>query len=166
MGLMHRLATQLPAPAILGTNTSSISITRLAGAARQADDDGQSSSRVVGIHFFNPVPQMKLCEIIPAMQTSSETLRRAKAFGEACGKTVAVSNDHPGFISNAILMPMINEAIMLLEKGVATKEDIDATMKLGMGHPMGPLRLADLIGIDTCLNIVSRSGIEACDIAD
>ncbi|BEJ14613.1 hypothetical protein CspHIS471_0403800 [Cutaneotrichosporon sp. HIS471] len=153
LGLMHRLATCLPAPAILGTNTSSISITRLAAAASQADDGGESSGRVVGVHFFNPVNMMKLCEVIPATQTTSETLRRAKAFGEACGKTVAVSSDNPGFISNAILMPMINEAIMLLERGVATKEDIDTTFKLGMGHPMGPLTLADLIGLDTCLNI-------------
>lgn len=153
LGLFSRLSQILPPPAILGSNTSSISLTRIAAAAGVPGDNGASSSRVVGIHFFNPVPQMKLCEIIPALQTSEETLQRARAFGQACGKTLAQSADTPGFIANAILMPMINEAVMLLEKGVATKEDIDTTFKLGMGHPMGPLTLADLIGLDTCLAI-------------
>ncbi|WOO79191.1 putative 3-hydroxybutyryl-CoA dehydrogenase [Vanrija pseudolonga] len=152
-GLVRRLAERLPPPAILGTNTSSISLTKLAGSATLAGDGGASAARVVGIHFFNPVPQMKLVELIPALQTSDETLARARAFGEACNKTVTQSADSPGFIANAILMPMLNEAVMLLEKGVATKEDIDTTFRLGMGHPMGPLALADLIGLDTCLSI-------------
>ncbi|KAL1409911.1 hypothetical protein Q8F55_003910 [Vanrija albida] len=152
-GLVRRLAERLPAPAIIGTNTSSISLTKLAGSATLAGDGGASAARVVGIHFFNPVPQMKLVELIPALQTSDETLARARAFGEACNKTVTQSADSPGFIANAILMPMLNEAVMLLEKGVATKEDIDTTFRLGMGHPMGPLALADLIGLDTCLSI-------------
>lgn len=152
-GLFSRLGALLPPPAILGSNTSSISLTRIAGAATQTGDGGASSQRVVGIHFFNPVPQMRLVEIIPALQTSDETLARARAFGSACGKEVTQSRDAPGFIANAILMPMINEAVMLLERGVATKEDIDTTFRLGMGHPMGPLALADLIGLDTCLAI-------------
>jgi len=105
------------------------------------------------LHFFNPVPVMKLVELIPAIQTSQRTLDRARAFAEACGKEVTMSKDVPGFVANALLMPYINEAIMWLEKGIATREDIDKTMKLGMNHPMGPLELADFIGLDTCLAI-------------
>ncbi|ORY31621.1 putative 3-hydroxybutyryl-CoA dehydrogenase [Naematelia encephala] len=159
--LFSRLSALLPPPTILGSNTSSISLTRLAAAASR--EEGQSltntnegnaqAGRVVGIHFFNPVPQMKLVEVIPALQTSPETLERAREFGKACGKEVTTSADSPGFIANAILMPMINEAIIVLEKGIATKEDIDTTFRLGMAHPMGPLALADLIGLDTCLHI-------------
>jgi len=108
---------------------------------------------VVGLHFFNPVPVMKLVELIPGLQTSSDTLARARAFAESCGKEVTQSADVPGFVSNALLMPFLNEAIMCLEKGVATKEDIDKTLRLGMAHPMGPLQLADFIGLDTCLAI-------------
>ncbi|KAL7424520.1 hypothetical protein Q5752_000204 [Cryptotrichosporon argae] len=145
--LFKRLGQECSPTTVLGSNTSSISLTRLAGAA------GAASARVVGIHFFNPVPQMKLVEIIPALQTDPGIVDRAKAFGRACGKEVVTSSDSPGFIANAILMPMLNEAVFLLERGVASKEDIDTTFRLGMGHPMGPLALADLIGLDTCLAI-------------
>nr|XP_019010540.1 3-hydroxybutyryl-CoA dehydrogenase [Kwoniella pini CBS 10737]OCF49321.1 3-hydroxybutyryl-CoA dehydrogenase [Kwoniella pini CBS 10737] len=153
LGLFKRLGRILPSTTILGSNTSSISITKLsasAGSNLSGDEDRKKSSeRVIGIHYFNPVPQMKLVEIIPALQTSQNTIDRSKAFGKA----LTTSSDSPGFIANAILMPMINEAIIVLEKGIATPEDIDTTFRLGMGHPMGPLTLADLIGLDTCLNI-------------
>jgi 3-hydroxybutyryl-CoA dehydrogenase len=145
--------------AILATNTSSISITKIAGAVvpegvSAASEEGRrAASRVVGLHFFNPVPVMKLVELISAVQTSKETLDRARAFAEACGKEVTTSQDVPGFVSNALLMPFINEAIMCLEKGIATRDDIDKTFRLGMAHPMGPLQLADFIGLDTCLSI-------------
>ncbi|WWC91927.1 uncharacterized protein L201_006879 [Kwoniella dendrophila CBS 6074] len=156
LGLFKRLGQLLPESTILGSNTSSISITKLAASAVSSlskEEGKRSSERVIGIHYFNPVPQMKLVEIIPALQTSQSTIDRAKAFGKACKKEVTTSSDSPGFIANAILMPMINEAIMVLEKGIATPADIDLTFKLGMSHPMGPLTLADLIGLDTCLNI-------------
>jgi len=152
-------ATELRPDAILATNTSSISITKIAASTIQSDanaasEEGKkSASRVVGLHFFNPVPVMKLVEIISALQTSEHTLERARSFAIACGKEVTVSKDVPGFVSNALLMPFINEAIMCLEKGTATREDIDTTLKLGMNHPMGPLQLADFIGLDTCLAI-------------
>ncbi|KAF9448256.1 hypothetical protein P691DRAFT_729969 [Macrolepiota fuliginosa MF-IS2] len=152
-------AAEIKPEAILATNTSSISITKIAAAAipegiSTASEEGQRiASRVVGLHFFNPVPVMKLVELISALQTSEETLSRARAFAIACGKEVTTSKDVPGFVSNALLMPFINEAIMHLEKGIATREDIDTTLKLGMNHPMGPLQLADFIGLDTCLAI-------------
>ncbi|CAE7097348.1 unnamed protein product [Rhizoctonia solani] len=145
--------------AILASNTSSISITKIAAAAiaegvsPTSEQGKQSAGRVVGLHFFNPVPVMKLVELISGLQTTPETLGRARSFAEACGKVVTVSKDVPGFVSNALLMPFINEAIMCLEKGVATRDDIDTTLKLGMAHPMGPLTLADFIGLDTCLAI-------------
>jgi len=145
--------------AILASNTSSISITKIAAATLPEGENAsgemgkKSAGRVVGLHFFNPVPVMKLVELIPAIQTSQETLDRARSFAVACGKEVTTSQDVPGFVANALLMPYINEAIMCLEKGVATREDIDKTMKLGMNHPMGPLQLADFIGLDTCLAI-------------
>ncbi|KAF9529801.1 3-hydroxyacyl-CoA dehydrogenase [Crepidotus variabilis] len=157
--IFKNLAAELRPDAILATNTSSISITKIAAAAvpdgvSAASEEGKkSASRVVGLHFFNPVPVMKLVEIISALQTSEETLNRARAFASACGKEVTTSKDVPGFVSNALLMPFINEAIMHLEKGIATREDIDTTLKLGMNHPMGPLQLADFIGLDTCLAI-------------
>ncbi|WVF67316.1 hypothetical protein IAT40_002067 [Kwoniella sp. CBS 6097] len=156
--LFKKLGGLLPPETILGSNTSSISITKLAASAGEvmgvrSEEGIKSSQRVIGIHYFNPVPQMKLVEIIPALQTSKETIERATAFGKACKKEVTTSADSPGFIANAILMPMINEAIMVLEKGVATASDIDTTFKRGMAHPMGPLALADLIGLDTCLHI-------------
>ncbi|KDQ56409.1 hypothetical protein JAAARDRAFT_36576 [Jaapia argillacea MUCL 33604] len=163
LGLKQKIFTELSAEcrpdAILASNTSSISITKIASATipqgqTAASEAGQkSASRVVGLHFFNPVPVMKLVEIIAALQTSEATLNRAQNFAIACGKEVTTSKDVPGFVSNALLMPFINEAIMWLEKGVATKEDIDKTLRLGMNHPMGPLQLADFIGLDTCLAI-------------
>ncbi|WVQ75658.1 hypothetical protein IAR50_005287 [Cryptococcus sp. DSM 104548] len=155
LGLFKRLGELLPSTAILGSNTSSISLTKLAASAGSMGEDvgKDSAGRVIGIHYFNPVPVMKLVEIIPALQTSQETISRATAFGKSCKKEVTTSKDSPGFIANAILMPMINEAIMVLEKGTATPQDIDTTFRLGMAHPMGPLTLADLIGLDTCLHI-------------
>ncbi|KAJ3881913.1 hypothetical protein F5051DRAFT_75875 [Lentinula edodes] len=161
-GIFRALAKNLSKDAVLASNTSSISITKLAGAAveglgstiSKASEEGKScAGRVVGVHFFNPVPVMKLCEVIPGLQTSEATLERAKAFAVACGKEVSTSKDVPGFVSNALLMPFLNEAIMCLESGTATRDDIDKTLRLGMGHPMGPLQLADFIGLDTCLAI-------------
>jgi 3-hydroxybutyryl-CoA dehydrogenase len=157
--LFQQLATHLRPDAILATNTSSISITKIAAAARregvqpESEEARSSAGRVVGLHFFNPVPVMKLVELISALQTTPDTLDRARAFAGACGKEVTTSKDVPGFVSNALLMPFINEAIICLEKGTATRDDIDTTLKLGMNHPMGPLQLADFIGLDTCLAI-------------
>jgi 3-hydroxybutyryl-CoA dehydrogenase len=136
-----------PEHAILASNTSSISITEIAGQTKRAD-------RVIGMHFMNPVPVMKLVEIIRGLATSEETTRTTVQVSEALGKTVAEANDYPGFVSNRILMPMINEAVFCLMEGVADREAIDTVMKLGMNHPMGPLALADLIGLDTCLAIM------------
>ncbi|PAV24231.1 3-hydroxybutyryl- dehydrogenase [Pyrrhoderma noxium] len=157
--IFGELARELSPSAILASNTSSISITKIAASTidptvSSASEKGKANaSRVVGLHFFNPVPVMKLVELISALQTSEETLSRARAFAIACGKEVTTSQDVPGFVSNALLMPFINEAIMCLEKGIASRDDIDKTMKLGMNHPMGPLQLADFIGLDTCLAI-------------
>jgi 3-hydroxybutyryl-CoA dehydrogenase len=132
---------------ILSSNTSSISITRLASAT-------QRPSQVIGMHFMNPVPVMQLVEIIRGLQTSGETSNAVKSLAEMLGKTQVEANDFPGFISNRVLMPMINEAIYALLEGVGTPEAIDTVMRLGMNHPMGPLTLADLIGLDTCLAIM------------
>lgn len=132
---------------ILSSNTSSISITKIASAT-------QRPSQVIGMHFMNPVPVMQLVEIIRGLQTSQETFSVVKTLAEKMEKTPVEANDFPGFISNRILMPMINEAITALFEGVGTPEAIDAVMKLGMNHPMGPLALADLIGLDTCLAIM------------
>jgi len=132
---------------VLSSNTSSIPITKIASAT-------QRPSKVIGMHFSNPVPVMKLVEIIRGLQTSPETFDTVKTLGEKMGKTPVEANDFPGFISNRILMPMINEAIYTLFEGVGTPEAIDNVMKLGMNHPMGPLALADLIGLDTCLSIM------------
>jgi 3-hydroxybutyryl-CoA dehydrogenase len=132
---------------ILSSNTSSISITKIASAT-------QRPSQVIGMHFMNPVPVMQLVEIIRGLQTSQETFNAVKSLTEKMGKTPVEANDFPGFISNRILMPMINEAIYTLLEGVGTPEAIDTVMKLGMNHPMGPLTLADLIGLDTCLAIM------------
>ncbi|KAG1788362.1 3-hydroxyacyl-CoA dehydrogenase [Suillus plorans] len=157
--IFREFAAKIRPDAILATNTSSISITKIAGAVIPEGEPAAGevakavSGRVVGLHFFNPVPVMKLVELISAVQTSQDTLNRSRAFAEACGKEVATSQDVPGFVSNALLMPFINEAIMCLEKGVATRDDIDKTFRLGMAHPMGPLQLADFIGLDTCLSI-------------
>jgi 3-hydroxybutyryl-CoA dehydrogenase len=132
---------------ILSSNTSSISITKIASVT-------QRPSQVIGMHFMNPVPVMQLVEIIRGLQTSQETFNTVKTLTEKMGKTPVEANDFQGFLSNRILMPMINEAIYTLFEGVGTPEAIDSVMKLGMNHPMGPLTLADLIGLDTCLAIM------------
>ncbi len=132
---------------ILSSNTSSISITKIASAT-------QRPARVIGMHFMNPVPVMQLVEIIRGLQTSQETFEMVKSLAEKMGKTPVEANDFPGFISNRILMPMINEAVFALFEGVGTPEAIDTVMRLGMNHPLGPLALADLIGLDTCLAIM------------
>jgi 3-hydroxybutyryl-CoA dehydrogenase len=132
---------------ILATNTSSIPIGRIASKTDRQD-------RVIGMHFMNPVPLMKLVEIIKGLATSDETFQTTWELAESMGKTPVTANDFPGFISNRILMPMINEAVFALYHGVGDKEAIDSVMKLGMNHPMGPLELADLIGLDTCLAIM------------
>jgi 3-hydroxybutyryl-CoA dehydrogenase len=133
---------------ILASNTSSISITKLAAATSRPE-------RFIGMHFMNPVPVMKLVEVIRGAATSDETYAETKALAEAMGKTAVEVNDFPGFVSNRILMPMINEAIFALHEGVGTAEAIDEVMKLGMNHPMGPLTLADFIGLDVCLAIMN-----------
>jgi len=132
---------------ILATNTSSIPIGRIAGQTKRAE-------KVIGMHFMNPVPVMKLVEVIPGIATSDETFQTTWSLAEKFGKTPARANDYPGFIANRILLPMINEAVYCLYHGVGNREDIDTVMKLGMNHPMGPLALADLIGLDTCLAIM------------
>ncbi|MCK4267017.1 MAG: 3-hydroxybutyryl-CoA dehydrogenase, partial [Thermoplasmata archaeon] len=132
---------------ILSSNTSSISITELAAATSRPE-------KFVGMHFMNPVPVMKLVELIRGLGTSDETARITKEIAEKMGKTVAEVNDYPGFVANRLLMPMINEAAYCLMEGVGTEESIDTVMKLGMAHPMGPLQLADLIGLDVCLSIM------------
>jgi 3-hydroxybutyryl-CoA dehydrogenase len=133
--------------AILSSNTSSISITKIAATTKRPD-------KVIGMHFFNPVPLMKLVEVIRGIATSDETYAKVKGLSEKFGKVPVECNDYPGFVSNRVLMPMINEAIFALHEGVATKEAIDEIMKLGMNHPMGPLTLADFIGLDVCLAIL------------
>jgi 3-hydroxybutyryl-CoA dehydrogenase len=132
---------------ILASNTSSISITRIASATKRAD-------KVIGMHFMNPVPVMVLVEVIRGIATSDETYRRVEDLAKQMGKTPIEVNDYPGFVSNRVLLPMINEAIFAVYEGVATAEAIDGVMKLGMNHPMGPLRLADFIGLDVCLAIL------------
>jgi 3-hydroxybutyryl-CoA dehydrogenase len=134
--------------AILASNTSSIPITRLA----QASPD---PARFIGVHFFNPVPLMGLIEVIPGLATSPETIAIVKGFGEVLGKKMVIAQDAPGFIVNRILMPMLNEACFALGEGVASIADIDAACQLGLNHPMGPLTLADFIGLDTCLDITN-----------
>jgi len=146
--IFQTLDAACPAETILASNTSSISITRIAGVTKRAD-------KVVGMHFFNPVPLMKLVEIIRGIATSDETYAKVKELTETLGKVPHECNDFPGFVSNRVLMPMINEAIFALHEGVATKEAIDEVMKLGMNHPMGPLALADFIGLDVCLAIMN-----------
>ncbi len=137
-----------PSEAILASNTSSISITKLGAVTKRPD-------KVIGMHFMNPVPVMKLVEVIRGLATSDETYERVREFSEKLGKTALDCHDSPGFISNRVLMPMINEAIFTLYEGVATRESIDGIMKLGMNHPMGPLTLADFIGLDVCLAILN-----------
>ncbi|HEY0728794.1 MAG TPA: 3-hydroxybutyryl-CoA dehydrogenase [Pyrinomonadaceae bacterium] len=137
-----------PPDAILASNTSSISITKLAAATNRPE-------KVIGMHFMNPVPVMKLVEVIRGMATSDETYERVRQLSEKLDKIALDCQDSPGFVSNRVLMPMINEAIFTLYEGVATRESIDGIMKLGMNHPMGPLTLADFIGLDVCLAIMN-----------
>jgi 3-hydroxybutyryl-CoA dehydrogenase len=139
--------SRLPADAILASNTSSISITELAAKTKRAD-------RVIGMHFMNPVPLMKLIEVIRGNDTSDATADAVVGWSQALDKTPVLANDYPGFVANRILMPMINEAAFSLMEGVATREAIDEIMKLGMNHPMGPLTLADFIGLDVCVSIL------------
>jgi 3-hydroxybutyryl-CoA dehydrogenase len=145
--VFRTLDAVLAPSAILASNTSSISITKLAAVTKRPD-------RFVGMHFMNPVPVMKLVELIRGLATSDATFEAVKAASVAVGKTPVEVNDFPGFVSNRVLMPMINEAIACVMEGVATAEAVDEVMKLGMNHPMGPLALADLIGLDTCLSIL------------
>ncbi len=149
--LKHKIFADIdrlaPAGAILATNTSSISITEIAGRVKRPE-------MVIGMHFMNPVPVMQLIEIIRGLATSDETTERTVALAKAVGKTPVEVNDYPGFVANRILMPMINEAVFCVMEGVGTPAAIDQVMKLGMNHPMGPLALADFIGLDTCLAIL------------
>jgi 3-hydroxybutyryl-CoA dehydrogenase len=145
--VFQMLDQKLPPGAILATNTSSISVTELAAATRRP-------ARFVGMHFMNPVPIMQLVEIVRGLETSDETVAETVDLARALGKVPVVVADRPGFVSNRVLMPMINEAAFALMEGVADREAIDTVMKLGMNHPMGPLALADLIGIDVCLDIM------------
>ncbi|MBL6721167.1 MAG: 3-hydroxybutyryl-CoA dehydrogenase [Planctomycetes bacterium] len=145
--VLAELDQHMPAETILATNTSSISITELAAVTGRAD-------RVIGMHFMNPVPIMTLVEVIRGQETSDATASAVVECSRALGKEPVEANDYPGFVSNRVLMPMINEAVFCLMEGVATREGIDTVMKLGMAHPMGPLTLADLIGLDVCLDIL------------
>jgi len=145
--IFENLIPNLRADALLATNTSSISITRLAAATDRA-------ARFIGLHFMNPVPAMKLVEIIRGIATDDDTFASVLAVGQKLGKTSVVSEDFPAFIVNRILMPMINEAVYTMHEGVASVTNIDTAMKLGTNHPMGPLELADFIGLDTCLSIM------------
>ncbi len=145
--LFAKLDSITGADCILASNTSSISITKIAAATKRPD-------KVIGMHFMNPVPVMTLVEVIRGIATSDETYARVAELSKQMGKTAIEVNDYPGFISNRVLMPMINEAIFALFEGVATAESIDGVMKLGMNHPMGPLTLADFIGLDVCLAIL------------
>lgn len=145
--LFHKLDQMCPEGVILASNTSSISITAIAGQTKRPD-------KVIGMHFMNPVPMMKLVEIVNGLATSSETLNTITELSIKLDKTPVTVNDYPGFVANRILMPMINEAVYCLMEGVASAEAIDSVMKLGMAHPMGPLTLADLIGLDVCLAIM------------
>ncbi len=144
--IFKELESKIKSEAIFASNTSSISITELGSACRE--------DRFIGMHFMNPVPMMKLVEIIKGYSTSTKTFQTIKELSLKLGKTPVEVNDYPGFISNRVLMPMINEAIFALYEGVASAEDIDTVMKLGMNHPMGPLTLADFIGLDVCLDIM------------
>jgi 3-hydroxybutyryl-CoA dehydrogenase len=146
--IFEKLDSICPPDTILSSNTSSISITKIAATTKRPD-------KVIGMHFFNPVPLMKLVEVIRGIATSDETYATVKELSEKLGKVPVECNDYPGFVSNRVLMPMINEAVFALHEGVATKEAIDEIMKLGMNHPMGPLTLADFIGLDVCLAILN-----------
>ena len=145
--IFSELDAILPEGVILASNTSSISITKLAAQTNRPD-------RVIGMHFFNPVPVMKLVEVIRGLATSQQTYDTVKALAERLGKTPVEVNDAPGFVSNRVLMPLLNEAMYAVMEGVATAESVDEVFKLGMAHPMGPLTLADFIGLDVCLDIM------------
>ncbi|HZC97483.1 MAG TPA: 3-hydroxybutyryl-CoA dehydrogenase [Bradyrhizobium sp.] len=145
--ILKDLCAKLRPQALLATNTSSISITKLAAATDRPD-------RFIGMHFFNPVPLMALLELIRGLQTSDDTHAKAEAFAKRIGKVAITAKNSPGFAVNRILCPMINEAIFALQEGIATAEDIDAGMKLGCNHPIGPLALADMIGLDTMLSVM------------
>jgi 3-hydroxybutyryl-CoA dehydrogenase len=145
--LFQKLDSIAPKECVLASNTSSISITRIAASTKRPD-------KIIGMHFFNPVPVMTLVEVIRGIATSDDTYQRVEDLAKRMGKTPIEVNDYPGFVSNRVLMPMINEAIFALHEGVATAEAIDGVMKLGMNHPMGPLQLADFIGLDVCLAIL------------
>jgi 3-hydroxybutyryl-CoA dehydrogenase len=146
-GVYRSLEPHCRPEVILASNTSSISITRLAATT-------QRPARFVGLHFFNPVPVMRLVEVVPGLQTAPEVVETAEKLAASAGKTPVRVNDSPGFVSNRVVMPMINEAVFCLMEGVADAKGVDNVMKLGMNHPMGPLELADLIGLDVCLDIL------------
>jgi len=146
--IFKTLDAHAPAACILASNTSSISITWIAAQTKRP-------AQVIGMHFFNPVPVMKLVEVVRGLATSDETYATVKALSEELGKTPVEVNDAPGFVSNRVLMPMINEAVFCVHEGVATPEAVDEVMRLGMAHPMGPLQLADFIGLDVCLSILN-----------
>jgi 3-hydroxybutyryl-CoA dehydrogenase len=145
--VIGRLEEVCPPEALFASNTSSISITRLAAASRRPD-------RYIGMHFFNPVPVMQLVEVVRGVATSEETTRAVVDLAKSMGKTPVEVHDYPGFVSNRLLVPMLNEAAYALMEGVASAEAIDTVMKLGMNHPMGPLELADMIGLDVCLDVM------------
>ena len=145
--IFEQIDDAAPPSAILASNTSSISITQIAGATARPE-------QVIGMHFFNPVPVMKLVEVVRGLATSDETYETVRELSEDLGKTPVEVNDAAGFVSNRVLMPMINEAVFCVHEGVATPEAVDTVMKLGMAHPMGPLTLADFIGLDVCLSIM------------
>lgn len=146
--IFQTLDSYAPAEAILATNTSSISLTQIAATTRRPD-------KVIGMHFMNPVPVMKLVEVIRGYATSDDTTKTVMEISQHLGKVSVEVNDYPGFVANRVLMPMINEAIITLYEGVTGVEEIDTVMKLGMAHPMGPLQLADFIGLDVCLSIMN-----------
>ena len=145
--IFEKAGQYLAADAIMASNTSSIPITRMANYA-------PDPARFIGLHFFNPVPVMKLIEVIPGLATAQTTTDRTTAFAESLGKEVVLSQDEPGFVVNRILLPMINEAVFVLGQSTAAIEDIDKGCRLGLNHPMGPLQLADFVGLDTCLDII------------
>jgi 3-hydroxybutyryl-CoA dehydrogenase len=147
LSLFRELDASVPAGNILATNTSSLSITRIASVTARPD-------KVIGMHFMNPVPMMKLIEVVRGVRTSTETFDRTMELARTLGKEPVPANDFPGFVANRILLPMINEAVYALMEGVGKAEEIDAIMRMGANHPMGPLALADLIGLDTCLEIL------------
>lgn len=146
--VFEEIDSSAPVDAILASNTSSISVTKLAAVTNRPQ-------KFIGMHFFNPVPVMKLVEVINGLETSDETTKTVMELAEELGKVPVPANDSPGFVSNRVLMPMINEAIFCVQEGVATAENVDKVMTLGMAHPMGPLRLADFIGLDVCLDILN-----------